>query len=591
MRWRLLHRFIQLAMVLNKLQTKRGFSLLEILIVSSLMLVVFGGLLISFRYSLELIAHSRAKLTALTLANDGMEYIRSLSYNAVGTVAGIPSGLLPQVSTTTLNGIVFTKRILVEYIDDDADGLGAADSNGITTDYKQAKVTLEWTLRGVSKEIFLVSNIIPKSIETDVNGGTVRVNVFDFESTPLPGASVRLVNTTLAPSIDVTRTSDATGIALFGGAPQGGNYEIFVTAPGYSTDQTYKATTTLPNPTTLPIAVVESSVSTMNFFIDEVSSRDVSVLTNKVVSTVTQSFNDISGIASSTRTVVSGGDLVLSGSAGSYAPNGTTFLTPITPLPLDQWDYVYMTGTTTSNTSVRLHFYTGTSTAYMLIPDSDLPGNSTGFPLGSLDISALASGVYPSVTLGFTLTTNTVNETPRVGEVVIGSVESSTPYANQSFTLRGSKTIGTLADTSVVYKNSIVGNTNGQGEVQLTSIEADVYTWSASGYEIKEICGTGGLDIKPGTIIDLQVLLTANTAHSLRVAVKTATGAPVIGALVNIASGAFNDSGITGGCGQVYFGGIASQTDYQIDVAAFGYSSQSINNVLVSQDTVQEFTL
>ena len=79
-------------MVLNKKQLQAGSSLVEILIVSAIMLVVFGGLLTSFRYSLELISHSRAKLTALTLANDTMEYVRSLSYNTGGTVSGIPSG-------------------------------------------------------------------------------------------------------------------------------------------------------------------------------------------------------------------------------------------------------------------------------------------------------------------------------------------------------------------------------------------------------------------------------------------------------------------------------------------------------------------
>ena len=578
-------------MVLNKLQQNRGFSLVEILIVSAIMLVVFGGLLVSFRYSLELISHSRAKLTALTLANDGMEYIRSLSYNAVGTVSGIPSGLLPQVSTTSLNGIVFTKRILVEYIDDDADGLGVADSNGITTDYKQAKVSLGWTLRGVSNEVFLVSNIIPKSIETDVDGGTVRVNVFDFDNVPLPGASVRLVNTTLVPTIDVTRVADAAGIALFGGAPQGGNYEIFVNAPGYSSDQTYKATTTLPNPTTLPIGVVESSISTMNFFIDEVSSRNITALNSKVTRNFTENFNDVSGIASSTSTNVSGGSLRLNGTPGSYSANGVAYLTTMIPVPIKEWDYLLVTGTITSNTSVRVRLYTGTSTAYTLIPDTALPGNSVGFSLGSVDIGTLDSGVYPGVTIGLSLTSTNVNETPQVGQVVLGYVESQSPLANQAFTLNGSKTIGTLANSSLVYKNIISANTNAQGTATVSNIEADEYTLFASGYEIKEVCPARGLDMEPGTNFDMQLLLAVNTANSLRVVVQTAAGTPIIGAEVEVSRSGYNDTGITKSCGQVYFGGIAAETDYEIDVIAPGYTSQTINNVSVNQDSVQVITL
>ncbi len=578
-------------MELNKLQKKRGFSLVEILVVSSIMLVVFGGLLISFRYSLELISHSRAKLTALTLANDGMEYIRSLSYNAVGTVSGIPSGLLLQVSTTTLNGIVFTKRVLVEYIDDDADGLGAADSNGITTDYKQAKVTLEWTLRGVTKKIFLVSNIIPKSIETDVNGGTVRVNVFDFDNAPLPGASVRLVNSTLAPTIDVTRTSDATGVALFGGAPQGGNYEIFVTAPLYSTDQTYKATTSLPNPTTLPIGVVESSVSTMNFFIDEVSSRNITILASKATNQFTENFDTVAGIASSTNTVISGGSLRLVGAPGSYVLNGTSYLSAVTPVPLVGWDYLFITGTTTNNTSARARFYTGTSSAYVLIPDTDLPGNSVGFPVGGVDISALNFLTYPAVTIGITLTSNTVNETPSVNTIILGYSETKTTWNNQSFTLRGTKTIGTLADSSPVYKHTISSNTNAQGQVVWSSIEADEYTFNVSGYEIKEVCGVGEFNINPGTNSALTVLLTANTAHSLRVGIKTATDAPVIGSQVTLSRPGYTETQVAGRCGQVYFGGITPETDYSIEVIAPPYITQTISNVTVNQDAVKIITL
>ncbi len=578
-------------MVLNKLQQKRGFSLVEILIVSSIMLVVFGGLLISFRYSLELITHSRAKLTALTLANDNMEYIRSLSYNAVGTVSGIPSGLLPQVSTTSLNGIAFTKRILVEYIDDDADGLGVADSNGITTDYKQAKVTLEWSVRGVSNEVFLVSNIIPKSIETDVNGGTVRVNVFDFDNVSLPGASVRLVNTTLVPTIDVTRTSDATGVALFGGAPQGGNYEIFVSAPGYSSDQTYKAITTLPNPTTLPIGVVESSVSTMNFFIDEVGSRSITMLASKVANQFTENFDSVVGIASSTDSGVSGGTLKLAGAPGSYVLNGIAYLSPLTPVPLALWDYLLITGTTTSNTSALARFYTGTSSAYTLIPNSDLPGNSTGFALGGVDISALNYLTYPTVTIGITLTSTNVNETPQVNTLVLGHIESKTLQNNQIFTLTSTKKIGTLADNSPVYKNIISTSTNALGTFLWSNIEADEYTFNASGYEIKETCGGQGFEIDPGSNLNLELLLTANTAHSLRVVIETAADVPVIGSQVKLSRPGYTETQLTGRCGQVYFGGVALETDYQIEVITPGYTTQTISNVTVNQDTLRIITL
>ena len=564
---------------------------MEILIVSAIMLVVFGGLLISFRYSLELISHSRAKLTALTLANDGMEYIRSLSYNAVGTVSGIPSGLIPQVSTTSLNGIVFTKRVLVEYIDDDADGLAGADSNGITTDYKQAKVTLEWTLRGVTKEVFLVTNIIPRSIETDVGGGTVRVNVFDFDNLPLPGADVRLVNKTLVPNIDVTRGADASGVALFGGAPAGGGYEIFVTAPGYSTDQTYPATTTLPNPTTQPIAVVESSISTMNFFIDSLSNLSVTALASKVPNQFTETFTPPVGIATSTNTSVVGGRLQLSGAPGSYSLLGTAYLDESVPVPISGWDYLLIEGSKNANTNVLVRFYTGSSSAYTLIPDSELAGNSGGFSLGAVNISELDAGVYPAVTVGITLTSTNSNETPQVDNLVLGYIESKTLFANRAVIFTGAKSIGTLADTSLVYKTIISTTTSAQGLLSLNGIEADTYSVDASGYDIASVCDPSGLNPSPGSTINLELLFAADTANTMRVVVRTAGGTPVIGAEVVLEQGTFSDTKITGGCGQVFFGSLTPASDYTLDVSAVGYTAQNLTNIDVSGDEVKNITL
>jgi prepilin-type N-terminal cleavage/methylation domain-containing protein len=577
-------------MVLNKKQ-QQGFSLVEILIVAAIMLVVFGGLLISFRYSLELISHSRAKLTALTLTNDGMEYIRSLSYNAVGTVSGIPSGLIPQVSTTSLNGIVFTKRVLVEYIDDDGDGLGAADSNGITTDYKQAKVTLEWTLRGVTKEVFLVTNIIPRSIETDVGGGTVRVNVFNDSTIPLPGADVRLVNTTLVPNIDVTRSADASGIALFGGAPAGADYEVFVSAPGYSRDQTYKATITMPNPVRLPIAVVEASVSTLNMFIDVLSSLSVTALATKVQNQITETFSDVSGIATSTNTSISGGRLELSGAPGSYSLLGNAYLNESIPAPISGWDYILIEGNKNANTNVLVRFYTGSTSPYTLIPDSELAGNSAGFTIGAINISELDAVAFPSVSVGVTLTSNNSNETPRVDNLVVGYIESATPFASRAITFTGTKTIGTRADTSAVYKTLVSTTTSGLGLVNLNNIEADAYIVEATGYDIAEVCTPTGLTITPGSTVNIELLFTANTNNTLRVVVATAGGTPVIGAQVVLQQGGFSATEITGSCGQVFFGGLTAEPDYTVDISATGYTTQNITGVDISGDEVQNVTL
>ena len=48
-----------------------------------------------------------------------MEYFRSLPYDSVGVVAGYPAGTVPQNSTTSLlNGIGFSERVRIDYVDD-----------------------------------------------------------------------------------------------------------------------------------------------------------------------------------------------------------------------------------------------------------------------------------------------------------------------------------------------------------------------------------------------------------------------------------------------------------------------------------------
>lgn len=565
---------------------KAGFSVVEALIVSAIMLVVFGGLLGGVKSTLDLISVSRAKQTALTVANNQMEYIHSLSYNAVGTVAGIPAGTIAQVSTTSLNQIVFTRTTLIEYIDDAADGVGAADSNSITTDYKQAKVTVAWDYRGVSHELFLVSNIIPRSIETSVGGGTLRINVFDKNVAPLPGATVRLLNTSGTSTIDVTRTTDVSGIALFGGAPAGPDYQVFVTAPGYSSDQTYVATTSLPNPTTRPATVLESDITTMNFFIDRVSDLTVTTYATRVDGSFEETFADSTGIASSTDTVVTAGQLVLRDTAGVYQSSGRAWLVPLTPTPLAAWDSVVLTTSLPAGTSYNAQVYTGTTTP-VLIPEADLPGNALGFSGDSIDLSALDPVAYPSVVLGVTLTTTNTSVTPQIRSIKTWYRVSQSIEPNVALTLTGEKTIGTRVDTSLVYKTVLATTTNGAGVRNMEDIEWDGYTASASGFDIREACPANPVVVDPDEEVDLALLLAANTAHSLRVVVLSASGEVQPDAVVTLTEGAFSSVQTTGICGQVFFSGLSSAPAYDLSVTTPGLGTETVVAFDITGDVVQ----
>jgi hypothetical protein len=198
---------------------------------------------------------------------------------------------------------------------------------------------------------------------------------------------------------------------------------------------------------------------------------------------------------------------------------------------------------------------------------------------------------YPAITVGVRLTTGSSSETPQIDSLIVGYIESMTPLASRPIIFTSTKSIGTRADTSVVYKNVISTTTSALGNIQLNTIEADAYSVVASGYDVAEVCEPKGLTIAPGSTINLELLFTANTANTIRVVVSTPGGTPVIGALVELELGAFSETKLTGSCGQVFFGSLTADPAYTLDVSATGYTTQNLTDVDISGDKVQNISL
>ena len=125
----------------------RGVTLIDTVVGSALMLVVFLGIFAAFQLSIDVVTNNRARAGALALMNERMEYVRSLDYASVGTVGGIPSGPIAQSEPVTLSGIPYTRRTTVQYADDPEDGENEADENGRIVDYKQVRIEMSWDSR------------------------------------------------------------------------------------------------------------------------------------------------------------------------------------------------------------------------------------------------------------------------------------------------------------------------------------------------------------------------------------------------------------------------------------------------------------
>jgi hypothetical protein len=559
---------------------KKGLSIVEVIVVAGVVTMFFASLLSSFYFTVSLIHDSRARQSALTVGNSHMEYIRSLSYDAVGTVAGIPSGNIPQVATTTLNNIEFTVRTLIEYVDDPADGEGVDDANGITTDYKTAKVTITWTWRGQSREIFLLSRVIPRSIETDVGGGTIRVNVYDANVQPLASASVRLINNSMNPAIDVTRQTNSEGIALFGGAPAGAGYEVVVTKPGYSTDGTNQITAELINPSSPPATVAEADITTLNYFIDKVSTLTVRTVNATTYEEWTESFATTSALVSGLGVKVDSGVLELEGESGSYVESGNALLQSIVPTSLSSWLAIKVEGELPVGTTRLVQVYTGGSSP-VLILDTDLPGNSGGFTSEVIDVSALSVATYPEIAIDITLSSTDASVTPTVDMVEVSYVASLSPLANVALAIQGNKVIGTRSDATSVYKFSQNLSTNNAGQLLLENLEWDTYTFGASGYTITEACSEHPVSVAPDSTLELRLTLESAVANALRVVVTDSGGLPASGVELTLTRSGYNTTKATSPCGQTSFLPLVEASDYVLVVRVGGTEVLSLTEIVV----------
>ncbi len=521
----------------------RGLSLVEVLIGIGVVVVVFMGIITSYKLALDTVLQSKARIGGLSLLSERLEYVRALPYDQVGTVGGIPAGPIAQSATTTLNGILYTIQTLVLYRDDSADGLGGADSTGITADYKDISVDISWTVAGKSRNIRSVMRTAPRGVETLTSGGVLRVNVFNAVAAPVPGATVHIVNSTIVPSVDLYVDTDSTGAVLIPGAPVGSNYKVSVTKDGYSTAQTYDTTTANPNPNPANLSIVNTKTTTISLAIDTTGSLAIKTLSEPV-----------------SQAVVS---------------VGTS--TSATPSSLYIWNSLLFASTTAPSAPVLARVYSGVGAGATLIPDSVLAGNSAGLS-SPINISALSTTTYTSLS------------------VVLEDVASSSlvytvppsPMPNIALSVRGSKVIGNTNGGAPIYKYSSSPTTNSSGVWSLSGVEWDTYPISLGDttYDIVDECQYT-TSVPAGGAATTTLMLRPGSTNSLRAYVSSST-MPVAGATVAIL-GAVNATSTTSLCGQAYFGALTSGL-YTVTVSKPGYQN-TVDTITVSGDTKSSLVL
>ena len=251
-----------------------GFSILEVISALFIFSVITLTIYSSFQVGFKSLLRSKHRVAAAALANEKMEIIRNLPYNSIGTEGGVPSGSLPQNEEVWKSNQRFDVHTYIRYVDDPFDGVeGGNPSDDIPTDYKEVKIEVTWAGVSVGHGVILVSKFVPDGVETNVGGGTLKLNVLDGGGEGIPGVSTRIVNDEVDPHKDISTFTDASGTALLVGMPPGDrNYQISISKDGY------ESVTTLPpypessfDPADVHASVIEGALNTKGIVINKLS--------------------------------------------------------------------------------------------------------------------------------------------------------------------------------------------------------------------------------------------------------------------------------------------------------------------------------
>lgn len=561
----------------TRMRSPRGLSLVDVLVGTALVLVIFLALFGLLRVTIQLSSAAKTKASANAIATSQMEYIRSLSYDAIGTIGGIPPGVVAETETKTQNGIDYVVRTFVQYVDDPADGEGAQDENGIITDYKRIKVEVSYTFGGQARSIELVTNQAPVGIETTAGGGTLRIDIVNAIGSPVAGASVHLTNPDTTPAIDVTAFSSANGIVYLPGAATSTGYRVEVTKNGYSSAYTYARDATNQNPTPGYLTVAEAQTTTGTFAIDVLADFSLATYEPEKSEVFFDTFTDASGLAESSGVSVGGGVLALALGSEGYVTNGTARSSSVAPTHLSSWVSASTTQNLPTGTSASVHVVTGSGA---LIPDSVLPGNAAGL-LSPIALSGVSVVTYPSLALSADLATSDTMATPQILDWAIGYTRGPLPLPNIPFTLTGAKTIGSDGLGNSIVKTTTASNTGADALAELL-LEWDIYTLTLSGYDVVDACTAPPYSVSPGATIAAQLVLGTATANRLLVSVYDAAGSPVAGASVTLSRSGFTRTQETSTCGAAYFGGVPQASDFSLSVSKSGYAALSLPSVSVA---------
>lgn len=269
-----------------------GFSLIETVIATAVLAALSFGIYQAYIAIIAAVKDTQFNTVAALIANENIELVRNLTYDDVGILGGLPTGVLPFKQEISRDNATFTVTTFVRSIDDPFDGqIGSTTNNDLApADYKFVEFVVSCeTCPGFSSSTF--STIAaPKNLETSGGNGALFIQVFDADGFPVQGADVWVQNASSSPTITINEVTNSDGLLQLVDVPPGFQvYKASTTKNGFSEDVTYEfGEPSNPNPSKPHATVASGTVTQLSFAIDELATAQIK--------TQTQTCNAVSGV-------------------------------------------------------------------------------------------------------------------------------------------------------------------------------------------------------------------------------------------------------------------------------------------------------
>ncbi len=260
------------------IRERRGFTLIDVLVSVGILVILFGGIYMIYFSVLDVIANLELRAAATSVLNKEVEVIRNMRYEDVGTVGGVPTGLIPQTKTTNFDNAQFSIKTIIRNIDDPFDGVvGGSPNDTAPADYKLVEMEIDCVSCQKFVPLIFTTTVAPKSLESATNDGSLFINVFDAGGVGVDEAVVRVTNNIVAPTIDLTDATNVNGVLQLVGVPTSTqSYRIEVSKAGYSSERTYAlGDPENPNPSKPDATVAAQTVTSISFVIDRLSTLNL----------------------------------------------------------------------------------------------------------------------------------------------------------------------------------------------------------------------------------------------------------------------------------------------------------------------------